>query len=60
MEDPAWPELYFHSREFSELKHHLKLSCLEYLQQVYDPTLSTLDLAQLELSIWVPNFMDPE
>merc|ERR1712106_598641 len=54
--DPArdnyWPELYQDSRDFAELKEFLKLACLEYLQQVYDPSLSVIDLAQLELSLW--------
>lgn len=47
-----WPELYRDSDDFRELKQLLKLACLEYLQQVYAASLSALDLAQLELSIW--------
>eukprot|EP00927_Polykrikos_kofoidii_P019160 TRINITY_DN18927_c0_g1_i2.p1 TRINITY_DN18927_c0_g1~~TRINITY_DN18927_c0_g1_i2.p1 ORF type:complete len:866 (+),score=133.13 TRINITY_DN18927_c0_g1_i2:64-2661(+) len=47
-----WPELYTESREFADLKRQLKLSCLEYLQQVYDESLSIDDLQQLDLSIW--------
>mmetsp|Transcript_111052 Transcript_111052/g.313207 ORF Transcript_111052/g.313207 Transcript_111052/m.313207 type:complete len:991 (+) Transcript_111052:132-3104(+) len=48
----VWPELYQNSREFVMLKHLAKMACLEYLQQVYDASLSSLDLAQLELSMW--------
>jgi len=47
-----WPELYRDSKEFTELKNLVKLACLEYLQQIYAASLSALDLAQLELSIW--------
>lgn len=47
----VWPELY-HIEEFTELKQLAKFACLEYLQQVYDVSLSVNDLAQLELSIW--------
>lgn len=48
----VWPELYNESKVFRELKHILKLTCLEYLHQVYDAAITELDLAQLELSIW--------
>jgi len=47
-----WPELYYESRDFQELRYHLKLACLEYLQQVYDPQLNEMDLAQLDLTLW--------
>lgn len=47
-----WPELYTESEGFKELRRLAKVSCLEYLQQVYDAQLSSTDLAQLELSIW--------
>jgi len=47
-----WPELYAESKEFKELKQLLKLACLEYLQQVYDASLTVQDLAHFDLSIW--------
>ena len=50
--EAVWPELYRESKDFQELKTLVKLSSLEYLQQIYSATLSTADLAQLELSIW--------
>ena len=49
----VWPELYRDSRDFQELKTLVKLSSLEYLQQIYsERALSKTDLEQLELSIW--------
>ncbi|CAE7924388.1 unnamed protein product [Symbiodinium sp. KB8] len=49
----VWPELYRDSRDFQELKTLVKLSSLEYLQQIYsEKALSKTDLEQLELSIW--------
>lgn len=48
----TWPALYRDSREFTELKELAKLACFEYLQRVYEASLTPLDLAQLKLSIW--------
>jgi len=47
-----WPELYHQSKDFSELKRLLKLTCMEYLQYIYDAPISSADMSQLELSIW--------
>eukprot|EP00929_Paragymnodinium_shiwhaense_P102324 TRINITY_DN65540_c0_g2_i1.p1 TRINITY_DN65540_c0_g2~~TRINITY_DN65540_c0_g2_i1.p1 ORF type:complete len:834 (+),score=188.75 TRINITY_DN65540_c0_g2_i1:81-2504(+) len=48
----VWPELYKDSEEFRELKRVAKLAFLDYLKRIYDASLTAVDLAQLELSLW--------
>ncbi|CAJ1359660.1 unnamed protein product [Effrenium voratum] len=46
-----WPELY-RDPDFQELKWLLKLACLEYLQQIFATSLTSVELNQMELSVW--------